>query len=142
MGRKPSDLGSQAFSCLIADDSELVLAALGDMLRGAGINVVGETGDWPEAQRILEEHSPTVMILDLRLGEWSGLQCARIAREVAPETAVILHTSHADSGAIDEALAAGVRAVVFKQASQASLLWTLEEVAAGRTPRDPPASAP
>lgn len=98
--------------------------------------MVGATGDRAEAFRLLKRHSPTVMILDLRLGRASGLELARAAAEAGPGTALILYTSHADPATIRDAYAAGVRAVVLKQASPSRLLAAVLEVPSGSRDMD------
>jgi DNA-binding NarL/FixJ family response regulator len=120
------------FTCLIVDDSRQIRLALQEVLHSAGIHVVGATANGHEAIELLKRHTPTAIILDLRLGESSGLDLARTAAEVAPGTAVILYTSYASPGTINDALAAGVHSVVFKQASPSRLLDALQDAAAGR----------
>src|SRR5579864_3342713 len=115
MQPKRSHRTGAVVTCLIADDNQAIRDALKDVLRSAGVNVVGATRSGDEAIRLLKRHSPTVMILDLRLGESSGLALAKAAAQVAPDTAVILYTSYADPRTISDALAVGVRAVVFKE---------------------------
>ena len=121
-----------AFTCLIADDNREIRVALQEVLHAAGIRVVGAAADSGDAISLLKRHSPTAIILDLRLGESSGLDLARTAAELAPDTAVILYTSHASPQTIKDALAVGVRAVVLKQASPSRLLDALRDVESHR----------
>jgi DNA-binding NarL/FixJ family response regulator len=67
-----------------------------------------------------------------RLGRASATARSTLAR-----TAVIFHTSHADSSLVRAALDAGVRAVVLKDGSPANLLQAISAVAADSTYIDP-----
>lgn len=126
-----ADLPGASFTCLIADDNPEIRAALEELLRSLRIQVVGGAGTAAEALRLLKQHLPTAMIVDLRLGGASGLEFARAAAKVAPETAVILYTSYAGPQTMSGARAAGVRAVVLKQASPARLVRVLQNIASG-----------
>jgi DNA-binding NarL/FixJ family response regulator len=111
--------------------------AVSDALRAAGIEVGGMAESGAELLGLLEQGSPDAIVLDLRLGGSNGIELARTAAELAPDAAIVLHTTFADSRTVADALAAGVRAVVLKRASPSMLLYALEEVVAGRTFIDP-----
>ena len=73
---------SDGLTVLIVDDSEMVrkrLRALVDDV--AGVRVVGEAGGLGEARAALEAVRPDVVVLDLRLGDGSGLE---LLREMGP----------------------------------------------------------
>ena len=122
---------SAVLTCLIADDNRPIRAALQEVLRAAGMEVVGVACSGADAIRLLKRHKPGAMILDLRLGECDGLQLARRTADISPDTAVILYTSYASPQLISEALGTGVKAVVLKEASASKLLEVLLGIAAG-----------
>jgi DNA-binding NarL/FixJ family response regulator len=127
-----------AVSCLLADDSEPITDALEALLREEHIDVLGVAHTGLDALRLLRLHTPTAIVLDVRLPDLNGLEVARRAAEMArTRPAVIFYTSYADATFVIEALDAGARAVVLKDAPPENLLQALGIVANGGTYIDP-----
>ena len=69
-----------------------------------------------------------------RLG---GIEVARRAATVSPETAVILYTAYGDRALLTEALDAGARGFVLKEAPLSDIVRAVQLVAGGGTYVDP-----
>jgi DNA-binding NarL/FixJ family response regulator len=67
----------------------------------------------------------------------SGLELTRRLERVAPKTAVVLYTAYGDRALITEAIDAGVRGFVLKEAPLSDLVRAVELVASGGTYVDP-----
>jgi DNA-binding NarL/FixJ family response regulator len=78
-----------------------------------------------------------VAILDLRMPGMSGIEVARQVARSAPDTAIILYTAFGDRALLTEALDAGARGFVLKEAPLAEVVRAVELVASGRTYVDP-----
>jgi DNA-binding NarL/FixJ family response regulator len=124
-------------TCLIADDHPAVVEAVADVLTENGIEVAGRARDGREAIERIEETKPQVALLDLRMPSLSGIEVARLLSRSAPETAVILYTAFGDRALLIEAMDAGARGFVLKEAPLAEVVRAVELVAAGRTYVDP-----
>ena len=124
-------------TCLIADDHPAVVEAVADVLTENGIEVAGRARDGREAIERIEETKPQVALLDLRMPGLSGIEVARLLSRSAPETAVILYTAFGDRALLTEAMDAGARGFVLKEAPLAEVVRAVELVAAGRTYVDP-----
>ncbi len=124
--------------CLLADDSEPVRSALASLLGEEGIEVIGQAATGLEALVLLEELPSTVILLDVRMPDLNGLDVARRAAEILrKKISVVFYTSYADSTFVREALDAGARGVVLKDAPPSNLLDALAEVAEGGVYIDP-----
>jgi DNA-binding NarL/FixJ family response regulator len=124
--------------CLLAEDSEPVRSALASLLGEEGIEVVGQAATGLEALVMLEELPTTVVLLDVRLPDLNGLDVARRAAEILrKKTSIVFYTSYADSAFVRDALDAGARGVVLKDAPPSNLLDALAEVAGGGVYLDP-----
>jgi two-component system nitrate/nitrite response regulator NarL len=121
-------------TCLIADDHPAVLDSLARVLEHKGIRVVAQVRDGDDALSAIQELKPAVAVLDLRMPGLSGLS---VARRISPETAVILYTGHSDRSLVVEALDAGVRGFVLKEAPLADVARAIETVGAGGVYVDP-----
>ena len=124
-------------TCLIADDHPAVVEAVADVLEENGIEVTGRARDGKQAVEKIEETKPNVALLDLRMPGMSGIEVARAIARTSPDTAVILYTAFGDRALLTEAMDAGARGFVLKEAPLAEVVRAVELVAGGRTYVDP-----
>ena len=124
-------------TCLVADDHPAVVEAVADVLEENGIEIAGRARDGKDALAQIEQHHPNVAILDLRMPGLSGIEVARHVARTVPDTSVILYTAFGDRALLTEALDAGARGFVLKEAPLAEVVRAVELVAAGRTQAQP-----
>jgi DNA-binding NarL/FixJ family response regulator len=125
---------TERITCLLADDHPAVLDSISRVLRSQGFDVVAQARDGEDALKAIEQQKPQVSIVDLRMPGMSGIA---VARRAARNTAVILYTGHSDRTLLIEALDAGVRGFVLKEAPLADLARAIETVAKGGVYVDP-----
>ena len=123
--------------CLVADDHPAVLNAVCDYLTEEGIDIVARARSGREALAKIESMEPAVAIVDLRMPELSGIEVAREVARLGSTTAVILFTGDADRARLVDAVDAGARGFVLKEAPLTDLLRAIETVLAGGTYVDP-----
>jgi DNA-binding NarL/FixJ family response regulator len=128
---------SPPITCFVADDHPAVVQAVVDYLNAHEVAVVGQARDGQEALGGIEETKPLVALLDLRMPRLSGIEVARRAARVARTTSVILYTAYGERALLTEALDAGARGFVLKEAPLPEVLRAVELVAEGRTYVDP-----
>jgi len=124
-------------TCLVADDHPAVLEAVGGHLEAAGVRVAGRAQDGHEALAKIGSLRPQIALLDLRMPGPGGIEIARQAARDNPETAVVLYTGYGDRALLTEALDAGVRGFVLKEAPLEDLVRAIRAVARGETYVDP-----
>jgi DNA-binding NarL/FixJ family response regulator len=124
---------SEQVRCLVADDHPAVLGAVCDYLVSEGIEIVARASDGDEALAKITSMKPPVAIIDLQMPKLSGIDVARAAAKESPGTAVILFTGFADQALLVEAVDAGARGFVLKEAPLTDLLRAVHTVAAGGT---------
>ena len=124
-------------TCVVADDHPAVLEAVAEFLADSGIDVVARAHDGEEALEKIEQRKPQVALVDVRMPRLGGIELARRAQGVSPNTAIVLYTGYGDRAQLVEALDAGVRGFVLKEAPMDDLLRALKTVAAGSTYVDP-----
>jgi DNA-binding NarL/FixJ family response regulator len=126
-----------SISCLVADDHPAVLEAVSDVLADGGIEVTGRARDGQEAIDKIEARRPDVALLDVRMPRLGGVEATRRLSRTAPETKVLLYTGLAEQALVTDALDAGARGFVLKEAPLPDLVRAIETVAAGGTYVDP-----
>jgi DNA-binding NarL/FixJ family response regulator len=129
-------------TCVIADDHPAVTHMIGRLLEERGYSIVATVPDGDRALLAIEEHRPDVAILDLAMPGLNGLDVTRAIARTSPTTAPLLFTGHSREALVVEALAAGVRGLVLKQAPIAEILRAVDLVASGDIYVDPTLAAP
>ena len=100
---------------LVVEDHWVWADAVVHQLEGAsGVSVVGVATSADEALRLAAELRPDIALVDLLLGEDSGLRVARTLRARMPALRVVMVTAEPSAWAIAEARAAGVVGFVSK----------------------------
>ena len=128
-------------TCVIADDHPPLREILSAILPQHGIDVVAVASDGEEAVTAIAAHRPRVAILDLMMPHLDGIEVARRAAHIAPETGVVLYTGYADGSFLLEALRAGALGFVSKGAPTDELIRAIELVADGGAYVDPRVAA-
>src|SRR4051812_28667187 len=102
---------------LLADDHVIVRDGLARLLEGAeGIEVVGTAGNGEEAVAATLELGPDVVLMDLAMPVLDGVGATRRISAEAPGTRVVVLTSFSDNTRVLDALDAGARGYVLKDA--------------------------
>jgi two-component system response regulator NreC len=123
------DDAERAITIVLADDHEVVRAGLRLLLQGEeGMQVVGEAGDVPGALRLVETERPDVLVLDLNM---PGPPSLAALAEIKGRCAVVILTMQSDPAFAREALQAGARAYVLKEAAGAELVSAVRTAAGG-----------
>jgi DNA-binding NarL/FixJ family response regulator len=124
-------------TCVVADDHPAVLEAVAEFLLQGGIEVIARARDGEEALERIEQRKPLVALVDVRMPKLGGIEVTRRAQRSTPDTSILLYTGYGDRALLTEALDAGVRGFVLKEAPMDDLLRALHSVASGGTYVDP-----
>jgi DNA-binding NarL/FixJ family response regulator len=126
------------FRCLVADDHPAIVDAVSRFLEQAEqVELVGRARDGQQALRLINELTPDVAVLDIRMPAISGIEIARQLWAAGASTMVILYTADAERSVVLEALDAGARGFLLKEAPLDDLIRAIEMVCAGGTYVDP-----
>jgi DNA-binding NarL/FixJ family response regulator len=134
---------SEKISVLLVDDHALVRRGFRRLLEDEpDITVVGEAGDGAEAVRLAQELKPGVILMDCALPGTSGLVATRTILEKSPQQAILMLSMHSEETLVRQALEAGARGYVLKNAVDLELPAAIRKVAAGQTVLDPQVARP
>jgi DNA-binding NarL/FixJ family response regulator len=123
---------------LAADDQRVVREGLA-MLLGLlpDVEVVGTAADGDEAVALATATQPDVVLMDLRMPHLDGAAATRRLRERCPDVRVIVLTTYADDRSVIDALRAGARGYLTKDAGAEEIRRALHDVTSGRAVIDP-----
>ena len=123
---------------LIVDDHEVVREGLRSLLRRrSDMTVVGEADSVASAVEEAQRSQPDVVVMDVRLGDGSGVEACREIRAERPDTKVIMLTSYADDEAVFSSILAGASGYLLKQTRTQALADAIGRAMAGESLLDP-----
>jgi DNA-binding NarL/FixJ family response regulator len=130
-------------SVLLVDDHNLVRRGFRRILEDEpDIVVTGEAGDGAEAVRLAGELHPAVVVMDCAMPNMNGLQATRKILEQRPQTLVLMLSMHPEDTLVRQAMDAGARGYVLKNAVDLELGAAIRRVVAGETVLDSQLSRP
>jgi DNA-binding NarL/FixJ family response regulator len=123
---------------LLVDDHALVRKGFRRMLEDdATIAVVGEASDGNDAVKLATTLKPDVTVMDCALPGINGIEATRQIRAKHPEARILMLSMHSEDTLIRQALEAGARGYILKNAMDLDLIKAVKGVAEGRTVLDP-----
>ncbi|HEY5068231.1 MAG TPA: response regulator transcription factor [Candidatus Acidoferrum sp.] len=134
---------ARKITVLLVDDHALVRRGFRRMLEDdAEISVVAEASDGPEAVRLALELRPQVIVMDCALPEFNGIEATRRIRKEFPTVEILMLSMHSEDTLVRQALDAGARGYVLKNAMDLDLVNAVKAVALGQAVLDPQVSKP
>jgi DNA-binding NarL/FixJ family response regulator len=129
---------SDKITVLLVDDHALVRRGFRRLLEDdASITVVGEASNGDEAIRLSGELKPKVIVMDAAMPGTGGLEATRRILQKHPKAAILMLSMHSEETLVRQALAAGARGYVLKNALDLDLAAAVKRVAAGEQMLDP-----
>jgi len=123
---------------LLVDDHTLVRRGFRRLLEDdPDLEVVGEASDGDEAVKQAIALGPQVVVMDCAMPGTSGLVATRRILERAPNTAVLMLSMHSEATLVRQALDAGARGYILKDALDLDLAAAVKRAAEGQTVLDP-----
>lgn len=117
---------------LIVDDHKVVRRGIQAFLETQpDITVVGDTESGAEATRLVAEHAPDVVLMDLVMPEMDGVEATRLVKQASPRTQVIVVTSYHQDEYIFPAIRAGALSYLLKDAEPEELADAVRKAAKG-----------
>src|SRR5919205_3535719 len=133
----------RATRVVLADDDVLLREGLASLLERSGLEVVGQCGTSDELLEFVRAHAPELAIIDIRMPpthSLEGLQAARVIREEAPGTAVLVLSAHVEVEHAMDLLASGQRTGYLLKSRVTDVdefVDTLDRICRGGFPPDP-----
>ena len=127
---------------LLAEDQTMLRGALAALLElEPDIQVIAQAANGREAERLTRELKPDIVVTDIEMPEWTGLELAAALKESGSKASVIMLTTFARSGYLRRALDAGARGYLLKDRPAAELAQAIRRVHTGLRAIDPELAA-
>ena len=123
---------------LVVDDHPVVRFGVSGLLSAQpDFIVVGEASSCEECCRNLRTYAPDVVLLDLELGDASGLEALSKLRSIDPNISIIVYTAHGTGWRVLEAIKIGVEGYIMKKAPIDMVVEAIRVVHQGGSYLDP-----
>lgn len=108
---------------VVADDESIIRMDLVEVLTSAGYEVVGHAADGQKALELIQEFSPDVALLDIKMPLIDGIELTRLVRMQTP---VVLLTAFGQKDMISGATEAGVMGYLLKPFNETQVVAAIE----------------
>jgi DNA-binding NarL/FixJ family response regulator len=129
---------NDTISVLLADDHALVRRGFRRLLEDdPALRVVGEASNGDEAIQLAASLTPDVIVMDAAMPGTNGLLATKAIVAARPEAVVLMLSMHSEDTLVRQALDAGARGYILKNAIDLDLAAAVKRVAAGERLLDP-----
>jgi DNA-binding NarL/FixJ family response regulator len=122
---------------VLIEDHQALREGLELLLAREGIEVLGTAGTAEEGRELVERYDPDVALIDIRLGEDSGIDLTARLIDGDPDRRIVLYTGSNEVELLISGLDSGARGYALKDGTQSELTTALKTVAEGGTYVDP-----
>lgn len=116
---------------IAVDDHPVMRDGIRTALQDSDIELVAEAGTAADAVRLAVQHRPDVILMDLGLPDFSGVEAIRQVRAGSPDTAALAFTMTDDADTVFAALRAGATGYLVKGVDRTELALAIAAVAGG-----------
>jgi NarL family two-component system response regulator LiaR len=129
---------SEPIRILLVDDHKIVRQGVRAFFDAQeGIEVIGEAGSGAAAVKMIEEHVPDVVLMDLIMPGIDGVEATRLAKSISPRTQIVVLTSYHDDEHIFPALQAGALSYILKDVAMDELAEAVFKASRGEATLHP-----
>lgn len=126
-------MSNEKISVLLVDDHSLVRKGFRRILEDdPEIEVVGEAPDGAEAVKLAQELEPRVIVMDMAMPGLNGMQASIEILKILPKTAILMLSMYSEENYVRNALDAGAKGYILKDAMDIDLSTAIKQVAAGQ----------
>jgi two-component system NarL family response regulator len=122
---------------MLVDDHSLFLEGLRYLLETYGINVVGMAKSGREALKKARVLKPDIILMDIRMPDFSGLDVLRVVKAEMPDIKVVMLTTSEEDDDLFDAVRFGASGYLLKNTDAKELVNMLSELKKGEVPLSP-----
>lgn len=127
---------------VLADDHRMFRQGLRELIeRKTDWQVVGEAATGTEVLPLVARLEPDILLLDIQMPEMSGVEVAQRLAQTHPDIKIVMLTMYREDQHLVDAIQAGARAYLLKDADASELISVINRVARGESALDPALTA-
>ena len=122
-----------ATTVIIADDHDIIRAGIKNILKERSeYRVVAEASDGEDVVNKVEKHKPDILLLDISMPKFSGLEAIEQVHYCSPKTKILIISVHKSHAYIIKAFESGVSGYLQKENAGEELITSLSKITAGK----------
>lgn len=126
--------GAQSLRIILADKQALVRAGIRCLLDNLkGVDVIAEAHDGQQLLKLVAQHRPDMVITEIDLDGFSGLEFTEQSQKHYPEVSVLILSNQTSTQSVRAALKAGISSFVTKDADVQELALAIRATAKGQS---------
>ncbi len=114
---------------LIVDDAMFMRKMLGDILRGAGHDVVGEAENGKDALKMYRDLQPDIVTMDITMPVCNGIEGVKRIKEEFPDAVVLMISAMGQENMVIDAVKSGAKGFIVKPFEKDKILTTIDRLA-------------
>lgn len=118
---------------LLIDDHALFRIGVSELLERRDIHVIAAVGDCLEGMRLVQEHQPDVVLLDMRMPQMTGIEVLRQLRADGQTMPIVMLTTSRDESDVINSLQSGAQGYLLKDMEPDELIDALGRIVQGQT---------
>ncbi len=118
---------------LLIDDHTLFRVGLEGLLVSRGIEIVASVGSGHDAQRLVDELTPDIILLDMRMPGINGLEVLTMLKEKNDSLPIVMLTTSTDENDLIKSLRSGAQGYLLKDMEPDELVLALRDIVGGKT---------
>ena len=118
---------------LLIDDHTLFRVGLEGLLASRGIEIVASVSSGWDAQRLVDELNPDIILLDMRMPGINGLDVLSMLRKKNESLPIVMLTTSTDENDLLKSLRSGAQGYLLKDMEPDELVLALRDIVAGKT---------
>ena len=113
---------------LVVDDAMFMRKLLGDILRGAGHDVVGEAENGNEAFKKYKELEPDLVTMDITMPVCNGIDGVKLIKDEFPGAVILMVSAMGQENMVIDSVKNGVKGFIVKPFDRDKILTTIERL--------------
>lgn len=126
-------LDSNEITLMIAEDHQMFReGVINNISKKKGIRFIGEAGNGEQLLELLEQKTPDIILMDIKMPEMDGMTATRIIMDKFPSVKVIALTMYDNDDSIIGMLEAGATGYLLKNANRSEMIDAIQDVYIGK----------
>jgi DNA-binding NarL/FixJ family response regulator len=116
---------------VLTEDHQLLRDGIKALIASDNIEIIGEASTGAELWKLMESMSPDIILMDISLPDFSGIELTRTLSERFPEVKVLILSMFTDESFINQAIKAGAKGYLHKNTTREEMLIAIDTVYCG-----------